>query len=105
MPARGVPRVKPEGRLCGVRLNASAPGIVVSMPAPLAIMPTNIAKAPENVSLEVRQSGVDTRLLSADESRPHAVECACLSSLALSEEACFMTPVSSASTCAACRRP
>jgi hypothetical protein len=40
-------------------------GIVVSMPAPLAIMPTNIAKTAEFVSLEVRRTGVNARLFSA----------------------------------------
>jgi len=51
-------------------------GIVVSMPAPLAIMPTNIAKTPEFVSLEVRRTGVDARQFSAVDSRPCVVECA-----------------------------
>jgi hypothetical protein len=75
------------------------------MPAPLAIMPTNIAKTPEFVSLEVRRTGVYTRLFSAGESRPHVVECAFKSSLRAREEERFMTPVSSAWTCAVCRRP
>ncbi|GEM_PF-3559670 len=53
----------------------------MSMPAPLAIMPTNIAETPEFVSLEVRRTGVDARLLSVGESRSHVVECAFKSSL------------------------
>jgi hypothetical protein len=75
------------------------------MPAPLAIMPTNIAKTPEYVSLEVRRTGVNTRLLSAGESRLHVVECALKSPLRAREVGRFMTPVSSASSFAHCRRP
>jgi hypothetical protein len=56
------------------RSNASVREIVASMPAPFAIMPTNIAKTPEFVSLEVRRTGVDMRLLSASESRACVVE-------------------------------
>jgi hypothetical protein len=48
--------------------------IVFNVPAPLAIMAVNIAKSLENVSREVRQSRTSSRLLSAGESRPCAVE-------------------------------
>lgn len=101
-----VARVRASNARCrrDKRSNSRMRGIVASMPAPLAIMPTNIAKTSEYVSLEVRRTGVAARLMSAGESRPCVVECACLSPLRAREEGRFMTPVSSASTCAPCRR-